>query len=559
MMGRQVDRAPWLWHVPDLPWAQPVADDVLRVLLCAAPGMVAKARVRFGDRYGSLQLEAVMTPAGRDGTGEWWCADLRLPTRRFQYQFEVRLANGEVWLLGECGAARTAKVAGVFQVPYLHPGERLVVPDWTARAVAYQIFPDRFAKGSDPGWPHDRIDEPPRPDSVFGGNLRGIREHLDDLANLGVTLIYCTPIFAAPSNHKYDTEDYLRIDPQFGTEDDLCDLVAEAHERGMRVLLDAVFNHCGERFPPFQDVVQSGRQSPYWDWFFIDGDTVDLKRVNYETFATGLRSMPKLNTDHPELAAFLLDVAERWMRCCGIDGWRLDVANEVSPAFWRAFRTRVKRIRPDALIIGEVWHDGLPWLRGDQFDGVMNYVLRDIVLAGVIDGFDPLERTAERLTRLALRYPPAAAQASLNLLGSHDTERLWTRAGGRIDAIEAAMALQFMWPGIPMIYYGDEIGMEGGNDPDCRRPMRWGLARQHQGLRAFVRDLARLRLEAEALATTEVRVRADGDALVVERGEPGRALGLRLTVSGTAGTVPGTVCLCRVRPPGEWSIIVWKE
>jgi cyclomaltodextrinase len=560
--GRCASMDLWLWHETQPPWAMPVADDVLRVQLCTAPGAVSKVNVHFGDRYDGIAEQQPLAFAGCDDHGAWWRADLRVPTRRFRYLFEVHTPGGDVWWFGADGAMRDPAGAGVFQVPYVRRGEALRVPDWTARAVAYQVFPDRFARGGDPGWPHDRIDEPVRPDSVFGGNLAGITEHLDHLVELGVRVLYCTPVFAAPSNHKYDTEDYFRIDPQFGTEEDLRRLVSEAHRRGIRVLLDAVFNHSGERFAPFQDVIRLGRQSAFWDWFFIDGDAVNLERVNYETFATRLRTMPKLNTDHPEAAAYLLKVAEHWMRACDIDGWRLDVANEVSPEFWRAFRRHVKGLKRDAVIIGEVWHDALPWLLGDQFDGVMNYVLRDIILAGVVDRAIPPAAMARRLTRLALRYPPAAAQASLNLLGSHDTERLWTRAGGRMDAVEAAVAVQFVWPGMPMVYYGDEIGLAGGTDPDCRRPMPWDPRRQNLALRAWFHKLARLRLESDALASPDVQVEANETGLTIVRGVPGRRLWLTLSQSGSLprpAAAGATCCLERKRPADEWSIGIWQE
>ena len=207
----------------------------------------------------------------------------------------------------------------------------------------------------------------------MAGTLKESLNILDYLEELGINGIYFTPIFHAYSNHKYDTIDYREIDPQFGTKETLKTLIEECHKRNIRVMLDAVFNHSGYYFLPFQDLLEKGEKSKYKDWFHPH--SFPLKggeRPNYETFGF-FESMPKLNTANPEVKKYLLEVSAYWIEEFDIDGWRLDVANEVDQPFWREFRKTVKNIKPDLYILGEIWHDSMPWLRGDQFDAVMNY------------------------------------------------------------------------------------------------------------------------------------------------------------------------------------------
>src|SRR5699024_5658775 len=201
----------------------------------------------------------------------------------------------------------------------------------------------------------------------------GIIKHLDYLVDLGINGIYFTPIFKAHSNHKYDTIDYMEIDPQFGDKSTFKELVKACHEKGIRIMLDAVFNHSGYYFSQFQDVLEKGENSKYKNWFHIKDFPIQTDPVpNFDSFAF-TSHMPKLNTEHPDVKQYLLDVATYWIKEFDIDGWRLDVANEVDHQFWREFRTAVKSVKQDVYILGEIWHDSMPWLQGDQFDAVMNY------------------------------------------------------------------------------------------------------------------------------------------------------------------------------------------
>jgi cyclomaltodextrinase / maltogenic alpha-amylase / neopullulanase len=505
-------------HHPGGAFAYPLGPQHLRVRLRARKGDVVRLRIWHADRYEHAKGSGTWTEAEKTGSDlrfDWYEAVLACPTKRVQYLFELHGRDGQTFLYGERGFGADRRESSVFQFPYIHESEVFRVPEWARDAVVCQIFPDRFANGDlsndPPGTEPWRSEARPRPDSFYGGDLRGVIDRLDYLTDLGVTALYFTPLFLSPSNHKYDTEDYYRIDPAFGDLDTFRELVEEAHRRGIRIILDAVFNHAGDRFFAFRDVLKKGDGSPYKDWFFIDRfPVVQEPAPNYETFAKGIASMPKLRTEHPEVRKYLLGVARYWTRL-GIDGWRLDVANEVDHAFWREFRRAVKEINPEALIVGEIWHHADTWLQGDQFDAVMNYRFRDCLLdffaAGTIDA----ETFAARLTETRMGYREQASDVLWNLLDSHDTERFLTSCGEKEERMRLAVLFQMTYLGTPLIYYGDEVGMTGGPDPDCRRTMIWEKAKQNSKLRAYYRKLIGLRKHLPPLRRGDVRLwHADG-------------------------------------------------
>lgn len=318
-------------------------------------------------------------------------------------------------------------------------------------------------------------------------------------------MLYLTPIFASPSSHKYDTSDYQLIDPSFGTLDTLKLLVEQCHRRGIRVVLDAVFNHCGSDFAPFVDANKKGTESPYYEWFhFVEpqpeaGNPLPYRAFGYE------KNMPKLNTAHPAVAEYLIDTAIYWTKEAEIDGWRLDVANEVDHDFWRAFRSRLKDIRPDIWLIGEVWHDALPWLGGDQFDSVMNYPLRTLALDYFVCRRIDRPSFIHALIRLLMQYPEQVNANLFNMLGSHDTARLLTACDGRHEILMRLLVFQYTFPGVPSIYYGDEVGMTGGEDPECRRTMNWDANGWDSDILRHIRQLTAMRKQERALQTGEIR------------------------------------------------------
>jgi cyclomaltodextrinase / maltogenic alpha-amylase / neopullulanase len=397
-------------------------------------------------------------------------------------------------------------------------------PDWVRDAVFYQVFPDRFCNGDHTNDPADVApwDAVPGLDNFFGGDLAGITSKLVHLERLGATGLYLTPIFAAGTNHRYDAHDYLKIDPMVGDVGSLRELVQEAHARGVRVLLDGVFNHVGDGFWAFRDLVARGDASAYRDWFYPHSLPVEFNPPNYQTCG-GTHYLPKLNIQKPAVAEHLHEVALHWIEAADIDGWRLDVPWKVPLEFWHEFRARVKAARPDAYLVGEAW-----WSWGDMrnvFDGLMNYRLRARIFDFCIFGSQDAEDFAIELELMLAESD--GGDWMLNLVGSHDTPRLLTVAGGDTQKVRLALVAMMTLPGTPLIYYGDEVGMEGGEDPDCRRTMDWNESTWDQGTLAFVRQLIDLRRDHAALRRGKVRTlsafnrvlafsrEAHGDAVVV--------------------------------------------
>ncbi len=370
------------------------------------------------------------------------------------------------------------------------------VPAWVKDAVFYQIFPERFANGDTTNDPPDVQPWGGAPTSTnyFGGDLKGIIDHLDYLRRLGVNALYLNPIFESPSNHKYHTSDYMKVDHNFGDEKTFKKLLDECHARGMHVVIDAVFNHTGVHFWAFEDVKKNEAKSKYLHWYNIHGFPVGPPdKPNYEAW-WGMGDLPKLMTDSPEVRQYLFDATSHWMKL-GLDGWRLDVPNEMSHNFWIEWRKLVKAENPDAYIVGEIWDDATPWLKGDQFDAVMNYRFR-----GACVGFIALENLNafqfdSILQVQRSQYPPEVNFVLQNLIGSHDTERFLTLCKGDINKLKLAVLMQMTYVGAPMVYYGDEIGMVGGKDPDCRHTMIWDSTKWKGNLLAWYRTMCRLRDE----------------------------------------------------------------
>lgn len=449
-----------------------------------------------------------MAKLASDARFDYWEVAVQPPYRRLQYGFRLESGKKKVWLTERGFYNGQPEVpTGWFEFPFLNPADVFRPPAWVKDAVFYQIFPERFANGDLSNDPEDVQPWGGKPEwyNFFGGDLQGVINHLDHLSELGVNAIYFTPVFEATTNHKYDTRNYMKVDPHFGTNEKLKELVDLCHERGIRVVLDAVFNHAGGTFAPFLDVKEKGEKSEYKDWFYVREYPLEVKDgiPTYDTFAFE-PIMPKLNTANSDVKEYLLKVARYWIEEIGVDGWRLDVANEVDHQFWREFRQTVKSVNPDAYILGEIWHDSMPWLQGDQFDAVMNYPFTNAVLdfmSGRMDG----KQFAHEIGAITASYPRQVMEAAFNLLDSHDTARLLTIMEQDKRLMKQAALFQFTFMGTPCIYYGDEIGLEGANDPDCRKCMEWDPERQDQELFSFYQRLIALRKQYSALRTGELR------------------------------------------------------
>lgn len=480
----------FIYHTSEDPFAYPVGTGILKLRLFTQAGQQLSCTVIHSDRYDSpgQEVPLQMERMGSAGIYEIHEAIIHTSTRRCRYLFHIANATGQYVWYGERGASENRERAGSFQYAYLHRSEALKLPSWSQDAVTYQIYPS----------------------SYNGGTLQGISDKIPYLQQLGVNVIYMTPVFESPSEHKYNTSDYYKIDPAFGDLDGLRSLVSVAHHHGIKVILDAVFNHSGDQFFAFKDVMEKGEQSPYKDWFFIRSFPVtQTPAPNYETFAKAEAHMPKLNMDHPETADYMIDVAKYWIRETKIDGWRLDVANEVNPAFWSRFRQELKSEYPEILLIGEIMHASGPWLRGDQFDGGMNYVLRDAVLEFFAEQSTGPDRFMEQVLHQEALYNDQANSAMFQLIGSHDTLRFltackeggrgWDRESTAIQRMRLAVFFQMTYIGIPMIYYGDEVGMEGATDPHCRKAMVWQEQAQNTALLKWYQELIFLRKSCDIL------------------------------------------------------------
>jgi glycosidase len=476
-----------------------------------------------GDKYdwGRTYKQKEMQKTAADDLFDYWEAAFRPKYKRMSYGFKITAGNETLWMV-ETGISHNepAPPGGYYDFPYIHDVDVFTPPEWAKHAVFYQIFPERFCNG-DPGNDPEGTQpwgSPPTYDNFMGGDLQGVSDKLDYLQDLGINAIYFTPLFVSPSNHKYDIVNYKKVDPHFGTNELLKELVEDCHKRGIKVILDAVFNHCSERFPPFEDVRKNGKASRYADWFHIREFPVSVKDgiPTYDTFGF-YGQMPKLNTANVEAKEYLLGVAHYWIEEIKLDGWRLDVANEIDHHFLRDFRRVVKTANPEAYIIGEVWNDSIIWLLGDQFDSVMNYPFSNKVLeffaTGNMDGFS----FANNMGYLPMRYPQQANEVVFNLLCSHDTPRALSRCGEDKRRLKLAVVFLLTYMGTPCIYYGDEIGLKGGPDPGCRVSMEWDSAKQDRELFDFYKLLINLRKNHEVLRSGRFRfLKADrGDMRII--------------------------------------------
>lgn len=510
-------------HSNEMPYIFPIRDREIKLRIRVSKRDQASCFVVVADRFISIgnEIPIAMERCATTRHHEYFECAIQVETRKLRYQFLIVDKDGEQMWYGERGASHNRADADFFQYSYICDADIPMIPSWVQDAVVYQIFPDRFYRTNPSAVVISGLtpwsDDQPSSESLYGGNLAGILEKIPYLADLGVNTIYLNPIFESPSNHKYDTTDYYRIDPGFGDEETFIQLVKAAHSFGIRVLLDAVFNHSGDRFFAFRDLLEKGEQSNYRDWYIYDKLPLTQEPVpNYETFGIQVKTMPKLNTNNPDVVNYFIKVALYWIDKTGIDGWRLDVANEVDHKFWRELRNAVKSQYPEAILIGEVMHYAGPWLQGDQFDGAMNYTWRESLLDFFARQTVDAKMFVEMIDLNRMSYSDQAMNAMMQLLGSHDTERFltachksawgWQSAETARQRMKLAVCFQLAFPGMPTIYYGDELGMEGASDPDCRRPMIWEIDEANLDMLAFYKKLIRLRRGLAPLQYGDYRV-----------------------------------------------------
>lgn len=444
-------------------------DDIKEIILHYVDKYIS---IEFKDTRKTVPMKKIASSQFHD----YYEAQIRMDMICLRYFFEFTDMHGEKAYYGnyEFSKECITNIDRMFDCPQnLREEEMFEVPEWAANKVVYQIFPSRYAASQ----PVDKelwYKAPITFTDNLHGDIRGIIDHLDYIRDLGIDVIYLTPIFKSDSSHKYDTIDYYQIDPSFGTAEDLRELVQKAHQYGMKVVLDAVFNHTGRDFFAFKDILENKEKSKYLDWYFIDKfplDTEPGQAPNFKCFGY-YGGMPKLNLKNPEVEKYVTDVACYWLKECDIDGWRMDVGDEISHYFWKHFRRAVKAVKKDALIIGEIWHYAGDFLEGDEWDTVMNYPFYLNLIDLLADEKIGVSRFIQNLGYMKGRLNKKCYPLMWNLIDSHDTARFLHLCNNK-QKQHLAAAFQLLMPGMPMIYYGDELAMPGANDPDCRRGMYW--------------------------------------------------------------------------------------
>lgn len=505
---------------------------------------IAQVVLHYRDKYLPVKLfdtraVAPMKRVARDGCHDYFEAELSIDVVCLRYFFELIGTDGERIYYSNCRFLKEAPEDNdrMFDLPQnLREVERFTVPKWARNKIVYQIFPARFASSQDV--PEKKWYKAPMDSTTdLKGDLRGIIGKLDYIKALGADIVYLTPIFHSKSTHKYDTIDYYAIDPAFGTTEDLIELVEKAHAMGLRVMLDGVFNHTAPEFFAFRDLEENWENTPYRNWYYPDGKPkrpkLRLTKPNYKCFSY-FGGMPKLNMDNEETANYFIDVALYWLRTAKIDGWRLDVGDEVSHYFWRKFRNAVKAEFPEALIVGEVWHYAADFLQGDNWDSVMNYPFLNAAMDFVAEESITAGEFLDELGFLRGNLNNACHSVLWNLLGSHDTPRALHRCGENKQKLKLLAAMQLLLPGMPFIYYGDEVGLTGGRDPDCRRGMLWDERRQDRALLAYYQRLIAIRKANQALLEGDPVSQWSDDErglVIIRRGD------LTLLFHGRAGDI----------------------
>lgn len=510
-----------IYHRPESEMAFLGDPQTMHIRLRTAKGDIKTVQLLHGDPYSLRSLASIKppfyttpTPMKKilsDDLYDYWQIAVTEPKKRLAYAFDITSVDGIRTVYTDHGYIQPDDHEALedlntyFRMPFFQEIDMFHSSEWVKNTVWYQIFPERFANGdrsNDPigtkKW--NASDHPGRQD-FYGGDLQGVLDHLNHLQKLGVNGIYFNPLFKAPSNHKYDTEDYYQIDPHFGNAALFKEVVTQAHQRGIHVMLDAVFNHIGDKSLQWQDVLKNGQRSKYAGWFHVNKFPATYTPTKnfeftpdatYDTFDY-TPHMPKLNTANPAVQEYLLEIAKYWIKEFDIDAWRLDVANEIDHHFWKRFHKETTALKPDFYILGEIWHTSQAWLNGDEFSGVMNYSYTGAILDHFINHRISAEQMIDHLSNQLMKYRDQTNQMMFNVLDSHDTARIMTQARGNRNLVKETFAFTFLQPGTPSIYYGTEYGMDGDNDPDCRKPMNWVPDDDGQDMFTFFKKLVALR------------------------------------------------------------------
>ncbi|KNG79000.1 glycoside hydrolase family 13 protein [Mycoplasma sp. HU2014] len=479
----------------------------------------------YGVKYGYQveQKEIDMSVKYTDKYFNYYEVLIDIDDVRFVYIFKLKI-NNEIYYYSEEGLTKEYDFSKAFyshfQIPYIHNVDTIDKIDWVTKSIFYQIFVDRFNMGSDK-LNKDYInlnwgDIPKGQYDYAGGDLKGIIEKLDYLKDLGITSLYLTPIFLANTNHKYDTVDFYKIDDQFGDKKIFKKLVDECHKRDMKIVLDMVFNHGSDKSKEFKHVLKHKKKSKYFDYFMINGDEVDQEKINYEVFAH-CSYHPKFNTENKKVRKYLIKVAKYYKNKFNIDGVRLDVSDEVSLNFWFHFREQLKKIDRNFFIFGENWHDAHKFLQGDKFDSIMNYSVTKAILDLLAYNNLDSENFVYRLNELVVRNTTNVNLMMINLIDSHDTNRFITDVDGDVDKLLLALSIIFIYIGVPMIYYGTEIKLDGGYDPLNRKCFNWGQVNKDEKYTSILKQLINLKHNQDSLIKGDIQIKYKDNLIHITR------------------------------------------
>lgn len=500
-------------HIPMSQYAYGTDETHVTIRLRTGRDDIKKCVLYYGDR--SCRMTPVifskeeMHCVAQTELFDFFEVELENPYKRLCYYFELENERERVLYYGDQFADEPVDDRSeYYQLPFNHRADIVTPPAWAKDAIIYNIFPDSFATANGHLSKRETLCEFAGNETKgkLGGTIKGITENVSYLKELGINAIYINPIFAAGEYHKYDLLDYYHIDPCFGTNDDFKKLVEVFHENGIRVIIDGVFNHCGWKFFAFEDVVQKGEESEYKDWFYglqfpvVRPDTWE-EYPTYDCFGYE-RMMPKLNLANEETIEYFCKVGRYWVEEFHTDGWRLDVASEVNDAFWRRFYKEVKSVNEDAILIGEVWESANHWLDGTIFDSAMNYDFRKHCKRFFGEASIDAAEFDSRVTDMRMRYRAQTVYAQLNVLDTHDVSRFLSICKEDKNKYKLAVLFQMTFPGMPSIFYGDELEISGVLEKDYRKPMPWG---KKSDLFEFYKYLISLRKETVALRDGKYR------------------------------------------------------
>lgn len=515
--GKEMIERSALMHVSEYNFAYAAGENSIVLRLRIRHGDALRVWVLWQNLYDhvSKMLEREMPLLQTDGVVDEFETTVEIYSKRFKYCFRVEGLDETLYYTSDGPADAQPAKSGCFYYPCVNEDDMLRLPAWAAGKTIYQIWTDRFFRGTENDGSLRNWNAPPDRNSYYGGDFSGIQNRLAYLKSLGVGIIYLNPVFVSPSYHKYDISDYMRIEPRFGGEKGMKKLVDAAHDIGIRVVLDGVMNHCSSEHPFFQDVLKRSEASAYRDWFMPESFPLSVEKRNYDCFAGLVAQMPRFATWNPQVIDYLVENTVEWTCKLNVDGWRLDVCDEVSHRLLKRLRERLTQVRPDVLIIGEIWNHAGRWTQGDEVHTVTNYKYRQTMLE-YLNGAGDAERFWLALAHNRMQYKTPVYSYLVNVNGTHDTARIRRLLHDDAALCECAMALLLMLDGMPLIYYGDELFMDGGEDPDCRRAMTWQEMDSPFALR--MRELAAFRGENETLQRGTIQLRkTQGRLLAFER------------------------------------------